>query len=265
MASDGAIDGQYTMGYFTRDDVPFQYALADAFTILDSYHCSVLGPTGPNRHMWMSGTLDPNGLGGRPIADHQRPAERVRLDDLPRAAAGSRRELEDLPPAWRPYRRRGNQQVDEVRQRAAGRPDLDNGVATQPLGQFEYDAMNDQLPTVSWILPPTGFDEHPAALPAAGATFVAGKIDAIAANPEVWAKTVFILSYDENDGMFDHVPPPTPPAGTPDEFVFKTSNTGEVGGGLPIGLGFRVLPLPSIPGAKQSMPRQEPGHRPHVR
>jgi phospholipase C len=96
------------------------------------------------------------------------------------------------------------------------------------------------IPTVSWILPPSGFDEHPAALPAPGATFVAGKIDAVAANPEVWAKAVFILSYDENDGMFDHVLPPTPDAGTPDEFVFKTSNTGEVGGGLPIGLGFRV-------------------------
>jgi phospholipase C len=69
---------------------------------------------------------------------------------------------------------------------------------------------------------------------------VAGKIDAIAANPDVWAKTVFILSYDENDGLFDHVVPPTPPPGTPDEFVFKTSNTGVAGGGFPVGLGFRV-------------------------
>jgi phospholipase C len=110
----------------------------------------------------------------------------------------------------------------------------------QPLGQFEYDAMTDNLPTVSWILPPAGFDEHPAGLPNAGATFVAGKIDAVAANPEVWAKTVFILSYDENDGMFDHVLPETPPPGTPDEFVTKTSVTGVDGGGLPVGLGFRV-------------------------
>ena len=66
MASDGATDGQYTMGYFTREDIPFQYALAEAFTILDGYHCSVLGPTAPNRHMWMSGTIDPNGLAGGP-------------------------------------------------------------------------------------------------------------------------------------------------------------------------------------------------------
>ncbi len=67
-------------------------------------------------------------------------------------------------------------------------------------------------------------------MPAAGAAFVASKIDAIAANPEVWAKTAFILNYDENDGIFDHVAPPVPPPGTPEEFVK----------GLPIGAGFRV-------------------------
>jgi len=67
-------------------------------------------------------------------------------------------------------------------------------------------------------------------MPADGAAFVASKIDAIAANPEVWAKTVFILNYDENDGLFDHVAPPVPTEGTQHEFI----------GGLPIGGGFRV-------------------------
>jgi phospholipase C len=67
-------------------------------------------------------------------------------------------------------------------------------------------------------------------MPADGAAFVASKIDAIAANPDVWAKTLFILNYDENDGIFDHVPPPVPNNGTPHEFV----------NGVPIGAGFRV-------------------------
>jgi phospholipase C len=67
-------------------------------------------------------------------------------------------------------------------------------------------------------------------MPADGAAFVASKIDAIASNPDVWAKTLFILNYDENDGIFDHVAPPVPKAGTPHEFV----------DGLPIGAGFRV-------------------------
>jgi phospholipase C len=111
-----------------------------------------------------------------------------------------------------------------------GSPLYAKGMVRDPDGQFEYDAIHDKLPAVSWIIP-TGFQsEHPDYMPADGAAFVASKIDAIAANPDVWAKTVFILSYDENDGIFDHVPPPTPPLGTPQEFIH----------GLPIGAGFRV-------------------------
>jgi len=64
----------------------------------------------------------------------------------------------------------------------------------------------------------------------AGAVFISQILEVLAANPKVWNKTVLFLNYDENDGYFDHVPPPTPPAGTADEFVQ----------GLPIGLGFRV-------------------------
>ena len=107
---------------------------------------------------------------------------------------------------------------------------IPKGWCVAPEGQFEYDAMNDKLPAVSWIIPTSKQSEHPDYMPAAGAAFVASKIDAIAANPDVWAKTAFILNYDENDGIFDHVPPPVPPPGTPDEFVK----------GLPIGGGFRV-------------------------
>jgi phospholipase C len=104
------------------------------------------------------------------------------------------------------------------------------GMVREPQGKFEYDAINDKLPTVSWIIPTSLESEHPDYMPAAGAAFVASKINAIAANPEVWAKTVFILNYDENDGIFDHVAPPVPPPGTEREFVR----------GLPIGGGFRV-------------------------
>jgi phospholipase C len=97
-------------------------------------------------------------------------------------------------------------------------------------GWFEHDAKNDNLPAVSWLVAPSAQTEHPNWMPAAGAQYIASKVDAIASNPDVWAKTAFILTYDENDGYFDHVLPPTAPAGTPDEFI----------GGVPIGLGFRV-------------------------
>ena len=80
------------------------------------------------------------------------------------------------------------------------------------------------------MFPSAEANEHPDHLPAAGAEFIGRRLDELAANPDVWAKTVFILNYDENDGLFDHVPPPVPPEGTPHEFVR----------GLPIGGGFRV-------------------------
>ena len=96
-----------------------------------------------------------------------------------------------------------------------------------------------------------------------GREYIAQKLDAIASNPDVWAKTLFILTYDENDGMFDHVPPPTPPAGTPDEFVTLTSPGGTPGDGLPIGLGFRVPTHPGVP-LDGRRPRLLGRARPHV-
>jgi phospholipase C len=241
LAADGSKKGQYVMGYFTREDIPFQYALADAFTICDAYHCSVLGPTWPNRFMWMAGTHDVEGKFGGPSL------ETGHIKDGTFTFKTYPERLTEAGVSWKIYHSPGTATglppLSAIKQYAdaqPGSPLYDNGLATTPLGQFEYDAMNDQLPTVSWLLPPGPNDEHPANLPAAGAQFVASKIDAIAANPDVWAKTVFILSYDENDGMFDHVVPPTPPPGTPGEFAFGTSPAGTSGGGLPSGLGFRV-------------------------
>ena len=65
--NDGPAQAPIVMGYLERQDTPFRYALADAFTIGDSYPCSVMGPTQPNRVMWMTGTLDPAGAHGGPI------------------------------------------------------------------------------------------------------------------------------------------------------------------------------------------------------
>ena len=69
--------------------------------------------------------------------------------------------------------------------------------------------------------------EHPPAIPAAGAQFLASKLEALAANEDLWNSTVFIINYDENDGFFDHVVPPTPdPRQFPEEFVTLASPAG---------------------------------------
>jgi phospholipase C len=123
---------------------------------------------------------------------------------------------------------------DQYQNASPSSPLFQNGMRIYQAGQFEYDALHDQLPTVSWIIPTSYQSEHPDFLPAAGADFIASKLDAIAANPSVWEKTVFVLVYDENDGLFDHVTPPTAPAGTPDEYITVDGTAN------PIGLGFRV-------------------------
>jgi phospholipase C len=224
------------MGYYEEQDIPFHRALANAFTICDRYHCSMLGPTAPNRLYWETGTIDPNGKGSGPILGDEVTIRKWKTYAECLTEAGV---------SWKHYHFH-----DGMKSCARYFEGFQNLPTTSPLyrntqpvtmGQFEYDALHDRLPTVSWLYPGIAENEHPTqSIPAAGARFIASKIDAIAANPEVWAKTVFILVYDENDGLFDHVPPPVPPPGTPDEFVTLSSPTGIPGGGLPIGGGFRV-------------------------
>lgn len=82
-----------------------------------------------------------------------------------------------------------------------------------PLANFRAAALAGTLPEVSWIVPPAFFTEHPGGgTPSLGAYFIGQVLDALTANPETWAKTVFFINYDENDGAFDHLPPPCPPS-----------------------------------------------------
>jgi phospholipase C len=223
------VKGPYVMGYYTRSDIPFHFALAEAFTICDAYHCSLMGPTWPNRMYLMTGMIDPDRTGGGPIINNKAPDGGYEWTTYPER-------LEKAGVSWKVYQqqdRYGCNMLENVKTfQKAGRGSglYTRGIQIDPEGQFEHDATNDRLPAVSWIIPTSFQCEHPDYMPADGAAFIASKIDAIAANPDVWAKTVFILNYDENDGLFDHVVPPTPPAGTPHEFVDD----------VPIGAGFRV-------------------------
>jgi phospholipase C len=90
------------------------------------------------------------------------------------------------------------------------------------LHQFRADVEANELPTVTWLVPPSNFSDHPGA-PWYGAWYISEVMDILTKNEEVWKKTIFILTYDENDGYFDHVPPFIPPqAGNPS--TGKTSN-----------------------------------------
>ncbi|OVE48612.1 phosphocholine-specific phospholipase C [Chromobacterium violaceum] len=233
-----AAKSSLTMGYFTRADIPYHYALADAFTLCDHYFCSVQGPTNPNRLYLWSGMVDPAGKNGGPVTDNSEKGYSWTTYPERLQAAGV---------SWKVYQVLGDNYDDnalawfsQYRSAKPGNPLCDRGMSSVPkvsgnsvqdlVAAIRNDALNGTLPQVSWIVAPEAYSEHPSAPPAAGAYLLDRVLQALTANPDVWASTVLLLNYDENDGLFDHMPPPVPPAGTAAEFI----------GGKPIGLGPRV-------------------------
>jgi phospholipase C len=100
---------------------------------------------------------------------------------------------------------------------------------------FINDALHGNLPQISWIVPPSYLTEHPKFLPADGECYLARIVEAIMGGPD-WENTILIITYDENDGHFDHVPPPTPQRGmaTDEPWVTDGNGTAPVGGGYRI-------------------------------
>jgi len=93
------------------------------------------------------------------------------------------------------------------------------------------------LPQVSWVVTNQRYSEHPNGAPADGEYYVGRVLQALNADPDVLNSTLVIINYDENDGQFDHVPPPVAPSGTTDE---SCQDPALASAPLPVGLGFRV-------------------------
>jgi phospholipase C len=265
-AYEGQSHGPLTMGYYTSSDIPFYYELAKNFTICDNYFCSVLGPTHPNRLMQMTGTLDPAGSAGGPIltTSSERDLEfTCSWPTMPEV-------LSDYNVSWKVYNPHGvsykpgdptsmllcknvlmymkqykSKYSSRRHKRAFGYygPNIGNNLAFTTKGpdNFGQDVSRNTLPSVSWIIPPDGYDEHPPAPAALGEWYTAKVLSTLMSNPKVWASTVLCIMYDENDGWFDHVPPPTPPPGTAGEFITAHPLPSTAGGVVgPVGMGVRV-------------------------
>jgi phospholipase C len=245
--ADGIHNFVTTMGYFTRQDLPFYYALADAFTICDHYFCSVLGPTDPNRVMALSGTIDPDGEGGGPVLITQVQG---------RAGHYGRYTWETMPErllqagvSWKVYNDPTGLALFNPLPyfKAYVHPTSTTGAALteqalSPLYPADLlaDVTSGTLPQVSWIHGPTVQCEHPATAPQWGENLVQTVLGILTSNPDVWAQTLFILNYDENGGFFDHVAPPTAPPGTAGEYLRHPLPSKAFGNDGPVGLGFRV-------------------------
>jgi phospholipase C len=359
-----------TMGHYTREDLPFYYAMADAFTVCDQNYCSVMTSTSPNRSCFWTGT----------IRDQQRVDSRVyirneEIDDGGMTWTTFPERLQEAGISWKSYQneltrsglsgeeeawlsnfgdnvlecftafnveaypgyvRAAQHRISELSADAAkleteisaqkdpaavakmrtkmetlqsrieavkaslaksgearyqqltepekalhhaafvtnsGDPDyqslqslpFENEGKPQnmmvPKGdvfhQFRRDVNEGNLPTISWLTAAERFSDHPSS-PWFGAWYVSEVMDILTKNPEVWKKTIFILTYDENDGYFDHAPsfvaadPKRPETGgastgidTGIEYTYKED---ELRQGVaekdarsgPIGMGFRV-------------------------
>jgi len=290
-----------TMAYYDRQDIPFHYELADAFTVCDAYHCSVPTSTSPNRNYWVSGYTGFEPAGPSPTAslgsssDPAGPDGRAVTNaayDPWHAGYGWATVPERLQAAgvtWKTYQEWDNfgdnnleyfTTFKKVAAALLGQPSLlpyelqtlagfylalpslpetVQDAAVQALAaaadhlapadrelydralyrsrpgtlaaEFRRDVESGSLPQVSYLVPSEADSEHPSgSSPAASATLLYQVLDAVASDPALWAKTAVIVNFDENDGYYDHVPPPRPPLSATSEWVRDQ----------PLGLGPRV-------------------------
>jgi phospholipase C len=354
-----------TMGHYTREDLPFYYALADAFTVCDQSYCGIMSSTTPNRSLFWTGTIrdeqnthssvymrNPEYSHGRlkwktfperlheagvdwkiyqnelgladmdpdahewlgnlgnvmesftayhvnmsdasvekiknqiaatksEIAALEQQATDATMKDDKKAEIGQKQAhvealeeqlkkggggLSGLSPQQQELHRRAFvTNVGDADYHSMETISFDEGGRTVnmqvPKGdifhQFRKDVNDGTLPTISWLSPPGKFSDHPAH-PWYGAWYVSEVVDILTKNPEVWKKTIFILTYDENDGYFDHGPsyvaadPQNKATGgasagidtgleysyAPDELAQGVAKADARSG--PIGLGFRV-------------------------
>lgn len=350
-------DMPLTLGYYNRQDIPFYYALADAFTICDQHFCSSLTGTSPNRLFFWTGTVRPEQK-----EDSMAHVWNEEIDQKELNWTTFPERLEDAGIDWKIYQnelsipvgfdededawlanftdndmesfaqyhlRLHDKHLDyleQKQQKLQGEISLatdkvekvkkqkefaelilyrkkwnreklaklterqknlhkkayvtnaadphyhtlenvdynDNGTKRSmkvPKGdvlhQFREDVNTGKLPTVSWLVPSANFSDHPGS-PWYGAWYTAEVMDILTKNPDVFRKTIFVVTYDENDGYFDHVPPYVPPD-------MNNPKTGKVSAGIdtkvehvtaaqekqrgkkpenhresPIGLGYRV-------------------------
>lgn len=216
----------HAMAHFTRADLPFQYALADAFTLCDAYHCAMHLSTNPNRLYIWTGTHDALGRNNGPAIDNG--YDTLEGDPLHHGGylwTTYPERLMDAGISFQVYQDMADNFTDNPLvgfrsyRRAQGASEAAAALlarrttTTRTLDALKQDVLDKQLPQVSWIVAPAAMSEHPSvSTPLQGGDYTARVLDTLTANPEVWARTVLLVNFDENDGLFDHVPPPAPPA-----------------------------------------------------
>jgi phospholipase C len=191
-------DGDQAIGYYTAAELPFYYSLFDDSALLANFHCSLLGPTWPNRFYLAAGTsggITTNGIWGYGVFDHP-----IILDLLDEAGVSWK--VYNLGWDSVPYGNTDNvfvfweRYAHDMRTRGSK-------------GSFINDARKGRLPQVAWVIPSygRGWDEHPPADVSVGMGIQEDVIGALRESRS-WERSAYLHTYDEHGGYFDHVAPP---------------------------------------------------------
>ncbi len=248
-----ANDAVLAMGYYTRADLPYYYALADAFTLCDNFFCSVIGPTDPNRLYSMAASIDPDGKNGGPLLQTLVTNRSSFFGKLTYTTMPEQLQARGI--SWKVYTSPDQNLLsgifsDNILSYFKNFQDsastlYHNAFTPQYPVDFVSDAVAGNLPQVSWIIGSVVDSDHPPSPALFGESALSAIVSALMANPVAWAKTALFVTYDENGGFFDHVPPITAPPGTAGEYVTApavpdSTVIGSPAINGPIGLGFRV-------------------------
>ena len=197
--------GVRAMGYYDWTDLPYYYFMASQFATSDRWFSPLMGNSEVNRIFLQSGTT--HGHAHKPDSNHPCCSQKS-IYQL----------LEENGISWKIY----------YSDTASDGPIADlryywGGFAAQhsanivPVSQYLTDVANGTLPSVAFIQAGlnSGRDEHPGGQtapdvgggsPQVGAKYVSSLINALMNSPS-WKDSVFILSFDEGGGLYDHFPP----------------------------------------------------------
>ncbi|HEV7526569.1 MAG TPA: alkaline phosphatase family protein [Acidimicrobiia bacterium] len=199
-ACDGWLHGandEFAIGYYTAQDLAFYGRAAPAWTVCDRYFCSIMAETYPNR-----------------LYLHAAQTDRLHNNKGPTVST--------LPTVWDRLQaagRDGRYYFSDAPFTALWGPKYAS--ISEPVDAFFAACASGRLPDVAYVDPRfleegtgTSGDDHPHADIRVGQHFLSSLYKAVTTGP-AWSRTMFIITYDEWGGFFDHVPPPVAPDADP--------------------------------------------------
>jgi phospholipase C len=188
--AEGSGNDNFAISYYLPDELPVQGNLARRFTVMDHYHSSVLGPTWPNREYLYAATSEGMKKPPKPLDWGVWKAPNI-FDRLKSAGVSVKEFFVNIPPAalW------GRRMTEYI----------------ESMDVFFARASEGTLPNVCFLTPgmgnPARTDDHPHGDFGIGQRFMQAVFSAFVRSPH-WQRGMFMLTYDEHGGFFDHVKPP---------------------------------------------------------